>query len=198
MIEQLKLVNLKCPNCGGVLEISPDMESFACGYCGSEQIVERRGGTIGLRLVNAVARIQIGTDKTAAELALVRLDKELAYAREQWGRADYEFCLRNTPKSNVASFVGPVPIFVLLGAGVLAIGGIICLFSGSVVVGLTTIILAVPCGWGAIVVGNWATKENTIAQKRYNVQRAKVSDPHTRQIHLLETQITQARRLVQS
>ncbi len=85
MAEQIKVVNLNCPSCGAPLEIHGDMERFACGHCGSEQIVLRRGGTIGLRLVaDAVARVQVGTDKTAAELALVRLDKEVGAAQARW------------------------------------------------------------------------------------------------------------------
>lgn len=92
MAEQLKIVNLKCLNCGGVLEIDVDMERFACGYCGSQQMVQRRGGTVALRpVVDAVARIQVGTDKTAAELALVRLGQELAQAQARLASVDAEF-----------------------------------------------------------------------------------------------------------
>jgi hypothetical protein len=54
------------------------MTKFACGYCGAEQIVERRGGTVALKpIADAIARVQVGTDKTAAELALKRLPQEL-------------------------------------------------------------------------------------------------------------------------
>jgi hypothetical protein len=68
---------MKCASCGAALTISPSMERFCCGYCGTEQIVERFGGTVSLRIIaDAVTKVQIGTDKTAAELALVRLEKE--------------------------------------------------------------------------------------------------------------------------
>ena len=54
------------------------METFACGYCGASQIVERHGGTVSLKLVNdAIQKVQQGTDKTAAELAIKRLTKDL-------------------------------------------------------------------------------------------------------------------------
>ncbi len=54
------------------------MEQFTCGYCGSSQVVERFGGTVILKpIADAVAKVQIGTDRTAAELALVRLKTEL-------------------------------------------------------------------------------------------------------------------------
>lgn len=77
-MSQTRIIKLQCVSCGGKLEISPDMERFACGYCGTEQIVERRGGTVALKgVAQAIARVQVGTDKTAAELALNRLEREL-------------------------------------------------------------------------------------------------------------------------
>jgi ribosomal protein S27AE len=67
-------INLNCANCGGKLEVYDDMDRFACGYCGTEQIVQRRGGTVALKAVTeAIQTVQIGTDKKAAELAVFRL-----------------------------------------------------------------------------------------------------------------------------
>jgi hypothetical protein len=55
------------------------MERFACGYCGNEQIVRREGGVVMLApVVEGLRHVQTGVDKTAAELALVRLAKEIA------------------------------------------------------------------------------------------------------------------------
>jgi len=66
-------INLSCANCGSKLNVYDDMERFACSYCGTELIVQRRGGTVSLRAVTeAIKRVQIGTDKTAAELAIAR------------------------------------------------------------------------------------------------------------------------------
>ena len=46
-------------------------------------VVERRGGTVSLKAVEqAIQKIQIGTDKTAAELAMVRLKEEF-HAKEK-------------------------------------------------------------------------------------------------------------------
>jgi hypothetical protein len=81
----LQIIPFNCASCGSNLEITPDMETFACGYCGTSQIVERRGGTITLRpLTDAVKKIQIGTDRTAAELALKRLSKELTEVEQKY------------------------------------------------------------------------------------------------------------------
>ena len=78
MGDQIRTLTLKCPSCGSGLEVSPDMERFSCGYCGTEQMVQRRGGTVSLKLITAaISKVQVGTDKTAAELALVRLQQEL-------------------------------------------------------------------------------------------------------------------------
>lgn len=74
-----KFIPLTCKSCGAKLDVYDDMDRFACGFCGVEMLVERRGGTVALRGVErAIERVQIGTDKTAAELALSRLKGELA------------------------------------------------------------------------------------------------------------------------
>jgi ribosomal protein S27AE len=74
----MKTLTLNCTNCGASLDVSEDMERFACGYCGTQQVVERRGGTVALKpLTDAIRLVQTGTDKTAAELALKRMGEEL-------------------------------------------------------------------------------------------------------------------------
>ncbi|MBK6999041.1 MAG: hypothetical protein IPH35_03375 [Rhodoferax sp.] len=78
MSVELKGLCLKCPNCGATLEVAPDLNQFSCGYCGSEQVVLRRGGTVALSLIgDAITKVQVGTDKTAAELAIKRLRDDL-------------------------------------------------------------------------------------------------------------------------
>jgi hypothetical protein len=77
-------INLNCANCGAKLDVYDDMEHFSCGYCGTELIVQRRGGTVALKMVTeAIQKVQIGTDRTAAELALVRLNQESARIEEE-------------------------------------------------------------------------------------------------------------------
>jgi len=84
-------VNLNCANCGAKLDVYDDMERFACGYCGTELIVQRRGGTVALKAVaEAIKRVQIGTDKTAAELAIARYEKELTDARNKANNLNFK------------------------------------------------------------------------------------------------------------
>lgn len=76
-----KLLNLSCPNCAGNLSVGPSQDLLACGFCGANVQVERSGGTVSLtKITDAMARLQRGTDKTAAELALPRLKEELRVA----------------------------------------------------------------------------------------------------------------------
>lgn len=82
MEAELALMKLSCVNCSAPLEIGDDLERFACSYCGTNQIVERAGGIVALKKVQtAIHAVQRGTDRTAAELALPRLNKELAEAQ---------------------------------------------------------------------------------------------------------------------
>jgi hypothetical protein len=69
-------IQFNCSNCGGVLDVYDDMDRFACGYCGTEMVVQRRGGTVVLALAAGLHEVQEGPDKTAADLAVARLTKE--------------------------------------------------------------------------------------------------------------------------
>ena len=80
----MPLFSLSCANCSAPLEIGGDTERFACAYCGSAQILERKGGTVFLKKVeNAITAVQRGTDRTAAELAIPRLTRERGEVLEE-------------------------------------------------------------------------------------------------------------------
>ena len=73
----MSILSLSCANCSAPLEIDGDTERFTCAYCGSAQILERKGGTVSLKKVeSAINAVQRGTDRTAAELAIPRLARE--------------------------------------------------------------------------------------------------------------------------
>ena len=79
-----EFTSLKCANCGAQLQVYDDMDQFACGYCKTEMLVQRRGGTVSLKAITAaLSNIQVGTDRTADELSLVRLENELAGLKKQ-------------------------------------------------------------------------------------------------------------------
>lgn len=74
----LKVIAMNCPNCGAHLDVTSDLETFACAYCGSTIKVTRHGGTVSLvRIEQAIGGIKTSTERIAAELALKRLKHEL-------------------------------------------------------------------------------------------------------------------------
>jgi len=129
-------VSLSCVNCGAKLQVYEDMERFACQHCGTEVRVERRGGTVALKnVLDAIQRVQAGTDRTAAELAIVRYEKELeiARARLEQMRAEHD------RRTGIPAIVGALVI----------VFGVIGIFSNAVIgVSLITIgALALAHGW---------------------------------------------------
>ncbi|MGI6740313.1 MAG: hypothetical protein ACOX7C_02335 [Brevefilum sp.] len=97
-------VTLTCPRCGGKLEITNDIERFACGYCGQEHIVRRGGGIVSLTpIASDVRGIKIGVDKTAAELALVRLAEEKAKQIQERSKVIPDFYDRHIRDGNSAT-----------------------------------------------------------------------------------------------
>jgi predicted RNA-binding Zn-ribbon protein involved in translation (DUF1610 family) len=73
-----EFITLTCPSCGGKLQITNSVERFACANCGNEHLVKRQGGAIFLTpVIETLQNIQVGTDKTASELAISRLKSEI-------------------------------------------------------------------------------------------------------------------------
>lgn len=126
------MLKLGCVNCGAPLEIGSDMDVFACGYCGTQQQVQRKGGTVALKRVEAaIQAVQRGTDRTAAELAMPRLAREMTQLQEQRAAAiaqakdHFEGALRGRRMLTIITFVVvffALPAFV--GSGAAGPGGI--------------------------------------------------------------------------
>jgi DNA-directed RNA polymerase subunit RPC12/RpoP len=73
------LITLSCPSCGGVLEVTQNTEQLVCSYCGQRHVVKHEGTTLSLSpVLDALNQVKAGVDRTAAELAIVRLQKEIA------------------------------------------------------------------------------------------------------------------------
>ena len=99
-------ITLTCPSCGGKLKITDDIERFACTYCGTEMLVRRGEGIISLKpVIDEVKGVRRAADHTAAELAIVRIQKEIDFLNEQ-------LRLRNTSKENIAIFLGMLGVFI--------------------------------------------------------------------------------------
>ncbi len=71
-------ITLTCPSCGAKLQITGEIDRFACAACGNEHIVNRSGGIVSPKpLIDSMKGVKVGLDKTSSELAIVRLNKEI-------------------------------------------------------------------------------------------------------------------------
>jgi hypothetical protein len=113
---------MNCASCSAPIQIKPEITQFVCAYCGSSQIVDRSGGVVTLNLVaDAIHQVQRGTDRTAAELALVRLRKKQSILQNEldslgWPRkpkrdrpADWPVCAK-VSKWIIPSFLTKDPV----------------------------------------------------------------------------------------
>jgi hypothetical protein len=128
-------VTLSCPSCGGKLQITNDLDRFACGYCGTEQVVRRGGGVVSLApIVEVLKQVQSGVDRAASELAIKRLKEEVAELTQE------------------RQVLGPgAENLVLFGIIVLGIVGLIVgVLSGVWGLALVSALLAVGAGYSLV------------------------------------------------
>jgi len=112
-------ITLTCPSCGGRLEITKSIERFSCAHCGTEHMVKRGGGIVHLEPV--LEKVSEGVGKTASELALTRLEKEIEsiqikIKKQQKVVDDLNLKVQNlkSPVTNIAmGFAGVT--FIILG-----------------------------------------------------------------------------------
>jgi hypothetical protein len=145
-----KTITLQCPNCGARLEITPDMEIFACGHCGTQQMVRRAGNTVSLKLIGeAVAGVKVNTDRMAAEMAVRRLrdDVEAIEKQRQELRQRY-----STDKEAIYSQSRSFSLLVTIGGLLFMVVfwwiGRTDLGSIGLVIALGLCVIGVPIYWG--------------------------------------------------
>jgi len=149
-------ITLKCPNCGANLQITPDMETFACGHCGTQQIVRRDGGTVSLKVItDAIAGVKASTDRVAAEMEIRRLRDDA----EQLGR-QVEKLDKKIEEAKIRGACAPLVVGVLLAG----LGGAI--FGYPFLCGVIVAFMAGPLCIFAI---NWI---NTHGMTREREQKA--------------------------
>lgn len=107
----MSLMQMKCANCGAALQITNEISNFSCSYCGVQQMVVRSGGVVSLRLVSAIAKVQKGTDRTAAELAIRRLKEEIAVVNGDLDRLETN---NRIERNNATTNYGLITIGVLI------------------------------------------------------------------------------------
>ena len=160
-------ISLNCANCGAKLEVYDDMERFACGYCGTEMLVKRRGGTVALHAVTeAIKRVQVGTDRTAAELALVRLGTELEQLK-----ADRFQVQKRRGADDGSGCVFVVLLLVSIGA-----------FQASPAIGVVVVVLCIGVGvwWFRDGAANDRRLRQTLAEMKSRIEQKEQEIDRTR------------------
>lgn len=125
------LITLTCPTCGAKLKLGIDTNLVYCTSCGNEHLVQRGDGSIYLAPMAAnVAQIRTGVDKTAAELAIVRLEKELEAAAQQ--HEQMEGNLKQIASNNkMAVTNNGCGTFIFVAFGVVSLLGFILLVGNT-------------------------------------------------------------------
>jgi len=161
-------ITLTCPSCGGSLQITDDIERFACAHCGKEHVVRRGGGIVSLApVVDGIRRVEAGVDRTASELAINRLEKEIKALEKKI--ADILSKYDSSKELPSAASLGFFSWFILA----MAVD-----FSFGLVVGIVVFILV-------IVIYEWL-----IAQNR------KLTEPYRRQIEAKQQELEKHRQIV--
>jgi ribosomal protein S27AE len=81
-------LKLSCANCGHDLDVYDDMDRFFCGQCGAGIEVDRRGGTVSLRIAGEASGEPIaGRLQDEVEALSKRRESMLAgrIERNKWG-----------------------------------------------------------------------------------------------------------------
>ena len=207
-MNDIKIHKLNCISCNSNLEVPSDVTKFNCGYCGTQLIVEKSGGIIALReVVDAIGRVQTGTDKTAAELALQRLPVELSNIQKERDEKDQYWQhyiseqLRPIEKKLENEKFGGVGC----GCGTLIVLCIITYFIGhnsnlgdSIVLG---IVLFISIFILPIIIGFWVHKHsmNNVAQltKDKNDLIAKLNSQKSFELNQLDIKINEIKTIIE-
>jgi DNA-directed RNA polymerase subunit RPC12/RpoP len=182
MATQLQSYAMKCSVCGASLRVTPDAGRFVCTQCGSELLVERGGGTLSLKPVTeAISKVQVGTDKTAAELALKRLQGELAALDWQKNNLENSYAQQiNQAQGSVFMVPIMLVIFSLIGGVILAV-----VYSSGAYLAAS---LFIGAGLGVVAFG--------IGNKSQKDEIAVISTAMTRDIKAVDLLIRQTRQKI--
>ena len=108
-------ITLTCPSCGSKLKITEEIERFACISCGNEHIVKRGEGAISIQpVVEGIAKVQVGVDKTASELAIVRINRELHDLEDEYRHLSADYPGGTGSSSSMIFYIGIVTIIFFL------------------------------------------------------------------------------------
>jgi hypothetical protein len=81
-------ITLSCPSCGNKLQITEDIDRFACAACGNEYVVIRRGGIVALKpIMDGIKGIMTKTwgERSSFEYSgSVETGTEIIFGKGDW------------------------------------------------------------------------------------------------------------------
>ena len=180
-LSNARAVSLICTSCGASLDITPDLDIFSCGYCGHRLLVRRSGGTVSLKsLEEAVSRVQHGTDRTAAELALRRLREDLAAKDEEIAKLRAQFLVQNNSSAGC--------LMILIIGSVISVLIMDTASKDGAVPFLTAFIGTVVCAWVYVYVEHSRTQKRLKeAEKPLLIERRRIEMAIEEQLRFLES-----------
>lgn len=117
---EAKIISLKCSNCSGLLQVNKRLDKIICTYCGSEQlIIKSENNNISLKKIeDKLSSVASSSSKTAAELAITRLEKDLKLAAFEYDDSFGELDKKTVAaRDKISTYEG---IQIICGIGFLA------------------------------------------------------------------------------
>jgi hypothetical protein len=169
-------ITLSCPSCGGKLEITKDVEQFACAHCGNEHVVRRGAGIVSLApVMEGLQKVQASSDRVRAELAIQRLTAELAEVQHQREAAEARRKMalqreRQASGGGVWAACAIFALFAFLGCGLLTLVAYSYKTDPGILLGFTTLSgLVAVATWG--IAGLRERTKTQLRQAREAVER---------------------------
>jgi ribosomal protein S27AE len=168
----LEMIKLACASCGASLEVAKDVDHLACGHCGAQFVVRRSGAAISLApIVEGLKRVEVGIDRTASELAIARLNRELVDYEREGVAAETAARLSAAKARNASRVAGAIAIVGMLFMLAGVVGRVVANsdYTTKLVIGLVGIV-------GGVVGIRQFNRDETAARQSYETKRLALYD----------------------
>ena len=191
-------ITLTCPNCSGRLQITDDINRFACMYCGVEHVVRRGGGIVTLQPVvdelkkvnTGISGVKVGVDRTASELAIRRLQVEIPELQRK--RQALDGALSSAEKTNQRLGLKDIIWLLVQSAMMWFVALIVVAIAAAIIIDDAStgglVIMVVPM---AVAIWHYYRRQKAVVASRKPTERALRIKA---EIDVLDEEIAQAKR----
>lgn len=103
----MKLVEIRCPNCGGELKVNPEKEKLVCGYCHTEFFVDDE--------IKRIETHHIYTDE--AKVIRAESEKEIELKKLEIEEKQKEFDKKVTKIMGIITVIGIIIAILFMAFG---------------------------------------------------------------------------------